>query len=341
LIRKMNNNPTSQSASIPKVDETLGNQSMLQYPSGTDQQEGRATISSLPDHFKYQLNQQAMMNRAMLSNNQYNMFMNQSYNNFGLGLPLPFLPNSLFSNGAHTPTTSSITPLIPPLMLPMMMGGITYGNNMMNNFPVVGERSNMFQMLNQQSFQQPPGTLTSSAISSSTTTITNPTTDTETESNPSHAKHTTSGALSVGSGSKLLSEEESYVSSEEEEAAKALVYGFGEENDSRGGFSGPRMRKQKNNKEYRFFCNHDKCEFKTKWKGALKQHELTVHSSVHLYKCKDKDCDYKTNHKGNLKSHERKHGNSKPYKCPFPECNYSAKWHSVLKQHKLTYHKSR
>ena len=72
------------------------------------------------------------------------------------------------------------------------------------------------------------------------------------------------------------------------------------------------------------------CEFKTKWRPAMRRHIKVVHAEEKPYKCPH--CGYKLSRKAHLRRHiQEVHENEKPHKCP--ECEYQASRKTHLKNH--------
>ena len=58
---------------------------------------------------------------------------------------------------------------------------------------------------------------------------------------------------------------------------------------------------------YRFPCDQDGCDYKTKHAQHLKEHKANVHDiDVRWFHCDQDGCDYKAKQAGNLKVHKRR-----------------------------------
>jgi len=85
-----------------------------------------------------------------------------------------------------------------------------------------------------------------------------------------------------------------------------------------------------------FYCDIDNCEYKSKRKGGLKQHQSYVHDiGVKWFYCDIENCEYKCKKKGDLKIHQS-HIHDIDVKwvyCDIEYCEYKCKEKSNLKRH--------
>ena len=80
-----------------------------------------------------------------------------------------------------------------------------------------------------------------------------------------------------------------------------------------------------------------KCSYAAKWKNSVKLHEKTVHSDIKPLACPFGGCNFKTKTKTCLKDHQRVHETQlelrKPYYCKIANCEYRAGRQTNLRQH--------
>jgi len=85
-----------------------------------------------------------------------------------------------------------------------------------------------------------------------------------------------------------------------------------------------------------FICGEEGCDYKSKWKHALKAHKANIHDlDVTYYLCGVTDCRYKAKTASTLKTHEAAVHDIDVtyYLCGVNACEYKAKEASNLKKH--------
>ncbi|WP_252176682.1 hypothetical protein [Endozoicomonas sp. 4G] len=94
-------------------------------------------------------------------------------------------------------------------------------------------------------------------------------------------------------------------------------------------------------------CDHEGCDYKTKWSGDLKRHKqihLPADQRPKVYHCDYEGCDYSVEQVYRLKRHKQTHlpadqrpNRSKIHQCDHEDCNYSTDQACNMKRHKQTH----
>ncbi|WP_252178857.1 C2H2-type zinc finger protein [Endozoicomonas sp. 4G] len=94
-------------------------------------------------------------------------------------------------------------------------------------------------------------------------------------------------------------------------------------------------------------CDHEGCNYNTRWASYLKRHKQThlpANQRLTAFQCDNDGCNYSTNHAGNLKRHKQTHLpvdqrpiRTKVHQCDHEGCNYRTDHRGSLKKHKRTH----